>query len=86
MKSKVWAKSYEDRRSFIGGSDARIIMGTDEAALIRLWKEKCGEAEPEDLSGNLVEKRAQGFNARGCQRSDRTRRACQAIESGRGEL
>jgi predicted phage-related endonuclease len=54
MKSKVWAKSYEDRRSFIGGSDARIIMGTDEAALIRLWKEKCGEAEPEDLSGNLV--------------------------------
>jgi putative phage-type endonuclease len=54
MKSKVWTKSYEDRRSFIGGSDARIIMGTDEAALIRLWKEKCGEAEPEDLSGNLL--------------------------------
>jgi hypothetical protein len=36
-------------RSFIGGSDARI-MGTDEAALIRLWREKRGEAEPEDLS------------------------------------
>ena len=42
------------RRSFIGGSDARIIMGNDEAALIRLWQEKRGEAEPEDLSGNLV--------------------------------
>src|SRR5215471_5468809 len=42
------------RRSFIGGSDARIIMGTDEAALIRLWHEKRGEVEPEDLSGNLV--------------------------------
>jgi predicted phage-related endonuclease len=43
-----------DRRSFIGGSDARIIMGDDEAALLRLWREKRGEAEPEDLSGNLI--------------------------------
>jgi predicted phage-related endonuclease len=42
------------RRSFIGGSDARIIMGTDEAALIRLWQEKRGEAEPRNLSGNLI--------------------------------
>src|SRR5256885_8295715 len=30
-------------RSFIGGSDARIIMGADEAALLRLWREKRGE-------------------------------------------
>jgi len=43
-----------DRRSFIGGSDARIIMGGDEAALVRLWREKRGEVEPEDLSGNLI--------------------------------
>src|SRR6202165_2786105 len=43
-----------DRRHFIGGSDARIIMGDDEAALLRLWREKRGEAEPEDLSGNLI--------------------------------
>src|ERR1700733_7256051 len=43
-----------DRRYFIGGSDARIIMGDDEAALIRLWKEKRGEVAPEDLSGNLI--------------------------------
>jgi YqaJ-like viral recombinase domain len=42
------------RRSFIGGSDARIIMGDDEAALHRLWREKRGEIEPEDLSGNLI--------------------------------
>jgi predicted phage-related endonuclease len=42
------------RRHFIGGSDARIIMGDDEAALLRLWREKRGEAEPEDLSGNLI--------------------------------
>ncbi|MBR0939343.1 YqaJ viral recombinase family protein [Bradyrhizobium jicamae] len=42
------------RRSFIGGSDARIIMGDDEAALARLWKEKRGETEPEDLSSSLI--------------------------------
>jgi predicted phage-related endonuclease len=42
------------RRSFIGGSDARVVMGSDEAALIRLWQEKRGEAEPRDLSGNLI--------------------------------
>ena len=42
------------RNGFIGGSDARIIMGNDEAALLRLWREKRGEAEPEDLSGNLI--------------------------------
>jgi predicted phage-related endonuclease len=44
----------QHRRLFIGGSDARIIMGKDEAALLRLWREKRGEVEPEDLSGNLV--------------------------------
>ena len=42
------------RRYFIGGSDARTIMGDDEAALLRLWREKRGEIEPEDLSGNLT--------------------------------
>jgi predicted phage-related endonuclease len=42
------------RRAFIGGSDARIIMGNDEAALLRLWREKRGELEPEDLSRNLI--------------------------------
>jgi predicted phage-related endonuclease len=44
----------ESRRTFIGGSDTRIIMGSDEAALVRLWREKRGEAEPENLSGNLI--------------------------------
>jgi hypothetical protein len=43
-----------ERRSFVGGSDARVIMGDDEAALARLWREKRGEAEPENLSGNLI--------------------------------
>jgi predicted phage-related endonuclease len=47
-------KSVRNRRSFIGGSDARIIMGDDEAALERLWREKRGEIDPEDLSGDLL--------------------------------
>jgi predicted phage-related endonuclease len=42
------------RTSYIGGSDARIIMGDDEQALLRLWREKRGEVEPKDLSTNLV--------------------------------
>ena len=44
----------QNRRSFIGGSDARLIMGEDETALLRLWREKRGEIEPEDLSGDLL--------------------------------
>ena len=43
-----------DRRHFIGGSDARIIMGDDETVLLRLWREKRGEAEPQDFSRNLI--------------------------------
>ena len=43
-----------ERRDFIGGSDARIIMGQDEKALHRLWQEKRGEAAPIDLSGVLI--------------------------------
>lgn len=42
------------RRNFIGGSDAKIIMGEDPAKLVRLWQEKRGDVEPEDLSGVLV--------------------------------
>jgi hypothetical protein len=29
-------------------------MGDDEAGLVRLWREKRGEVEPEDLSDVLV--------------------------------
>jgi predicted phage-related endonuclease len=43
-----------DRCNFIGGSDARIIMGDDEASLLRLWREKRGEIEPENLTDNLI--------------------------------
>ena len=54
MESNVCATALRSRKTFVGGSDARIIMGQDEAALIRLWREKRGEIEPEDLSGNLI--------------------------------
>jgi predicted phage-related endonuclease len=42
------------RRSFVGGSDARVIMNDDETVLLRLWREKRGEIEPEDLSDVLM--------------------------------
>src|SRR6266568_4953070 len=51
--TSVFHKNIE-RRYFLGGSDARIIMGDDEAALVRLWREKRGEVEPGDLSDNLT--------------------------------
>ena len=53
-RSTAQIEKSVDRRAFIGGSDARIIMGDDEAALVRLWREKRGEIEPEDLSDNLI--------------------------------
>jgi predicted phage-related endonuclease len=46
-------KNLGDRRTFLGGSDARVILGNDET-LLRLWQEKRGEVEPEDLSTNLI--------------------------------
>ena len=54
MNSLLSPKTQNPRRNFIGGSDARIIMGPDESALLRLWREKRGEVEPEDLSDNLI--------------------------------
>jgi predicted phage-related endonuclease len=54
MKPQVWTTSHENRRSFIGGSDALVIMGRNEAALIQLWREKRGEAEAEDCRPSAV--------------------------------
>ncbi len=54
MRTDSSTRVNHNRRFFIGGSDARIIMGNDEAALLRLWREKRGEIEPEDLSGDLI--------------------------------
>lgn len=54
MELQIGRISQEHRRSFIGGSDARVVMGRDETALLRLWREKRGEIEPADLSGELI--------------------------------
>ena len=54
MRSTVHATTTPARKNFIGGSDARVIMGTDDAALLRLWREKRGEAPAQDLSDNLL--------------------------------
>jgi predicted phage-related endonuclease len=48
------AMTAVNRRLFLGGSDARVIMSGDEAAIVGLWKEKRGEIEPEDFSDNLL--------------------------------
>src|SRR5271167_3461471 len=54
LSGRTVLAGLSNRRSFIGGSDARTIMGDDASALIRLWREKRGEIEPEDLSANLI--------------------------------
>lgn len=41
------------RRAGIGGSDANVILSGDEERIVRLWREKRGEIEGEDLSGVL---------------------------------
>jgi predicted phage-related endonuclease len=46
-KSREW---HDARRAGVGGSDANIIMGGDEKAILKLWEEKVGRSEPEDLS------------------------------------
>ena len=48
------AEAKAARRNSIGGSDANIIMSGNPERLIQLWREKRGEAEPEDLSNNLA--------------------------------
>jgi hypothetical protein len=51
MKSQLWTKFADERGSFIGGSDARVLTGDDERALQSLWLEKQRESEPQDLPG-----------------------------------
>lgn len=44
---------HDRRRQSLGGSDANILMNGDPSAILRLWQEKRGEVEPEDLSDIL---------------------------------
>src|SRR6266516_3274900 len=64
MESSRVTTVAQGRAAFIGGSDARIIMGEDESALVRLWREKRSEIDPEDRSANLI---AAGRRDRGAQ-------------------
>ena len=52
--NQMCGQTLVGRRFFIGGSDARTVMGTDETALLLLWREKRSGVQPEDLSGNLI--------------------------------
>ena len=47
------AGALKDRRAGIGGSDANTLLSGDTDRVRRLWQEKRGEVEPEDLSGIL---------------------------------
>lgn len=42
------------RAQGIGGSDANVILSGDPQRVLRLWREKRGDAEPEDLSASLA--------------------------------
>ena len=48
------AERLDARNRGIGGSDANVILSGDSERVLRLWQEKRGEVEPEDLSGRLA--------------------------------
>ena len=48
------AEAIAKRRHSLGGSDANTIMGGNTDRIYRLWQEKRGEVEGDDLSGNLA--------------------------------
>src|SRR4051794_1192909 len=43
-----------NRRGFIGGSHAPMVMGQDEAALLRVWRGERGGGETEGPLGDLI--------------------------------
>jgi hypothetical protein len=50
MSSQRKSCKFPDPRYFVGGSDARIIMGSDEPArLRRLWRNMRAEVERQDV-------------------------------------
>ena len=48
------ASARDGRRCYVGGSDANILLSGNAEKILRLWREKRGEAESEDLSGSLA--------------------------------
>lgn len=55
------------RLNALGGSDANTLMSGNEAKILRLWREKRGEVEPEDLSDNLAVQMGAWTEALNCQ-------------------
>jgi hypothetical protein len=54
MKAQPLGIARQDRRHFIRGSKARIIMGDDEPGALRLRQEIRAEVERRDLSSNYI--------------------------------
>ena len=54
QRIRLFVSTQTTGGNFIGGSDARIIMGDDQEDLVRLWREKRGELPPPDFSQNLI--------------------------------
>lgn len=62
----------KSRRPVVAGADAQIIMGNDEAALLRLWRTKRGELKPDDASDDLAAQlgaATKALNRRWCEKS-----------------
>lgn len=51
---RIGPDRLDARNRGIGGSDANIILSGDEDRVLQLWREKRGEAEPEDLGSRLA--------------------------------
>lgn len=47
------AAASRARMTGVGGSDANVILSGDEERILRLWREKRGEAQSEDLSSRI---------------------------------
>lgn len=48
------ADAIATRKDYIGGSDANTIMSGNEDRILSVWRQKRGEAEPDDLSDVLA--------------------------------
>lgn len=53
MQLGLTKEQQEFRLNVIGGSEANILMGGDDAKIIHLWAQKIGEVGPDDLSDIL---------------------------------
>ncbi len=52
-KLGLTAKQIAERKAYVGGSDANVLLSGDVEKIHQLWQVKRGLAEPDDLSGVL---------------------------------